>query len=565
MPALPCSQLKRVPKLAVNVGPPVKSAAMTFLFRLSLALFALAAMAAPASADPADIDAAARGVVRVVLIDQSGEDAAPVTHGSGFAVGPRMIVTNAHVIREALLDDTLKIGIVPSEGDAGTFATPVAVRPRNDLALLEITDGALRLPPLTLAGGVDGDMGEVSAVGYPMNVDLAQGLEIRDIFRAQPPVKSRGFLSGERPSRQFDTILHTAPIARGNSGGPLLDGCGRVLGVNSFGADSDGSDAEFYFAVSLRELLPFLRENKIEPAVNALPCTSIDDLNQAERARFEQQRAEAKARLEAREAELRERRDKAQLQAQIEILDARDNAMALAMVLLLVAIGAGYTAAQLRAGMAEKPENQQRAMIAAGVAGAALIGAVLVWITRPSYGDIEERVAVLMGEVEDPDAPVAPGEPAADGTLICTLIPERSRITGARTDDVEFDWTANGCVNERTQYGMVGGEWTRVLVPSSEAAVSVSTYDPETRTYRTDRYLLGRAEMEAARAARGEYDPPACGVTDAARLLGEQQSALIAMLPDRPNERLVYSCETKRSGVGGALGAAFDEEFGDGE
>jgi hypothetical protein len=517
------------------------------------------------SADSGDIDAASRGVVRVVLIDQSGEDAAPVTHGSGFAVGPRMIVTNAHVIREALLDDTLKIGIVPSEGDAGTFASPVAVSPRNDLALLEITDGTLRLPPLTLSGGVSGDMGEVSAVGYPMNVDLAQGLEIRDIFRAQPPVKSRGFLSGERPSRQFDTILHTAPIARGNSGGPLLDGCGRVLGVNSFGADSGGSDAEFFFAVSLRELLPFLRENGIEPAVNALPCTSIDELNQAERTRFEQQRAEAQARVEAREAELRERRDAAQLQAQIEILDARDNAMALAMVFLLVAIGAGYTAGQLRASIVEKPDNQNRAFVAAGVAGTALIGAALVWITRPSYGDIEERVAILMGEAEDPDAPSPPDEPAADGTLICTLVPERSRITGARTDDVEFDWQADGCVNERTQYGLVSGEWTRVLVPSNEAAVSISTYDPETRTYRTDRYLLGRTEMDAAREARSEYNPPACGVTDAARVLGEQQSALIAMLPDRPNERLVYSCESKRAGgVGGALGAAFDEELGTG-
>lgn len=520
-----------------------------------------------ALADPGDIDAAARGVVRVVLIDQSSEEAAPITHGSGFAVAPNMIVTNAHVIREALVDDTLKIGIVPSEGDAGTFAIPVAVSPRNDLALLRIDDGSLRLPPLTLAGGGRANLGEVSAVGYPMNVDLAQGLEIRDIFRAQPPVKSRGFLSGERPSRQFDTILHTAPIARGNSGGPLLDGCGRVVGVNSFGADSGGSDAEFFFAVSLRELLPFLRENDIEPAVNALPCTSIDDLNQAERARFEQQRSEAQARVEAREAEMREKRDAARLQAQIEILDARDNSMALAMVLLLVAIGAGYTAGQLRSSMADKPENQKRAqnqaLIAAGVAGAALIGAVLVWITRPSYGDIEERVAVLMGEAADPDAATPGGEPSADGTLICTLVPERSRVTGARTDDVEFEWQADGCVNERTQYGMVGGEWTRVLVPSNEAAVSISTYAPETRTYRTDRYLLGRAEMEAARAARGEYDPPACGVTDAARLLGEQQSALIAMLPDRPNERLVYSCESKRTGgVGGALGAAFDEEFG---
>ncbi len=515
------------------------------------AAFALALAPSPASADAGDVDAAARGVVRVVLIDSSGEEVVPVTHGSGFAVSPTRIVTNAHVIREALLDDTLRIGIVPSEGDAGGFATPVAVSPSNDLALLEINDGALRLPPLTLAGGVNRNMGEVSAVGYPMNVDLAQGLEISDIFRAQPPVKSRGFLSGERPSRQFDTILHTAPIARGNSGGPLLDGCGRVLGVNSFGADSDGSDAEFYFAVSLRELLPFLRENGMEPAVNALPCRSIDELNAAERARFEAQRDEAQMRLEAREAELSEARDTARLQAQIEIMDARENAMAIAMVLLLIGIGAGYAAAQLRSGLADKPENGNRAIFAAGIAGAALIGTVLVWVTRPGFSELEERVAAILGEGsenggtgDDPG-----GDLAGDGTLICTLVPERSRITGARSDDVEFDWAADGCVNERTQYGMVSGEWTRVFVPDTEAAVSVNVYDPETRTFRTERYLLSRADMEDARAARRTYDPPACGVSNAQITLGEQQSALLALLPDRPNERLVYNCETKRDGV----------------
>ncbi|MGB3711726.1 MAG: serine protease, partial [Erythrobacter sp.] len=297
---------------------------MDRLFRIWLALCAMTLAAVPAAADPGDIDAAARGVVRVVLIDSSGEEIAPLTHGSGFAVTPTKVVTNAHVIREALLDDTIRIGIVPSEGEAATFGKPIAVSPRNDLALLEVTEGTLRLPPLSMSAGTGGDLGEVWSVGYPMNVDLAQGLEISDIFRAQPPVKSRGFLSGQRPSRQFDTILHTAPIARGNSGGPLLDGCGRVIGVNSFGADSDGSDAEFYFAVSLRELLPFLRENDIDPRVNAMPCRSIEELNAAERARVDAQRAEARERLQAREADMRERRAEARLRAQIEIMEERD-------------------------------------------------------------------------------------------------------------------------------------------------------------------------------------------------------------------------------------------------
>jgi serine protease Do len=519
---------------------------MRMLLR-SLVLLLLA-LAAPAAADPADIDAAARGVVRVVLIAERAGEVTPVSHGTGFAVSPTHIVTNAHVIQEALQDDTLRIGVVPSEGERGTFARIIAISPRNDLALIEITKGTLRLPPLTLAGGVSADAGEVTAVGYPMNVDLAQGLDIADIFRAQPPVKSRGFLSGQRPSRQFDTLLHTAPIARGNSGGPLLDPCGRVLGVNSFGADSASGDAEFYFAVSLRELAPFLRENGVEPVTNALPCRSIADLNAEERQRLEAEQAEARERLAERAVQAGEAREAALLTAQMDVIAARENAMALALLALLTALGSGYAALQWRSA----PETRKRAGIAAGLAGAALIGAVLLWLTRPGVAAIEDRVNAALSQQDGEGGAGTAADPtlAADGALICTLVPDRSRVTTARTDDVAFDWAADGCVNTRTQYGLAaGGEWNRVLVLEDEAAVAVNRYDPATRTFRTDRYLLAKAAMDKVLAARGQYAPPACGVSEAARKLGEQQSAITALLPETPNERLVYSCGPKAAGA----------------
>lgn len=510
-----------------------------------IALLFTLAMPQAAQADPADIEAAARGVVRVVVIGTDGRELYPVSHGSGFAVSPTKIVTNAHVIREALQDDTLRIGVVPSEGEDAAYARPIAVSPRNDLALIEITETGLRLPPLTLSGSMMGDMGEVSALGYPMNVDRAQGLDIGDIFRAQPPVKSRGFLSGARPSRQFDTILHTAPIARGNSGGPLLDGCGRVLGVNSFGADSDGSDAEFYFAVSIRELLPFLRANDIEPSINALPCRSLDDLEAAERIRLEQQRADARERIQAREAELRERRDRIQLEAQLAVQQSRENAIALSLILLLVATSSGYIAQQARG-----QEGRERRMTIAGmVALAALAGAVVLWISRPGIDEIDRRIEAAM-KAESDGSPELPASQVREGTMLCTFVPERSRVTSARTDDVEFDWAADGCVNTRTQYGLNNGEWTRVLVPDDEEAVSINRYDPEAHIFISERYLLGREAMAQARDARAAYDTPQCGATDAAQMLGEQQQSIISILPPQPNERLVYICKpTKSRGV----------------
>lgn len=504
----------------------------------------LALLALPASADPGDVDAAARGVVRVVIIGSEDGQPSPVSHGTGFAISPTRIVTNAHVVAEAAQDDTLRIGIVPAEGEGGAFARILAVSPRNDLALLEIAKGSLRLPPLALAGGSIANLGEVAAVGYPMNVDVAQGLGMNDIFRAQPPVKSRGFISGVRPSRQFDTILHTAPIARGNSGGPLLDACGRVIGVNSFSTDGASGDAEFYFAVTLRELVPFLRGNGVEPVVNALPCRSIDELNAAERQRLEAEQSQARARLAERTETLREVRETARLAAQMEVIAARENRMALAFVALLAAIGMAYAASRWRGDEARR--NQVR--IAAGLAAACVILAALLWVTRPGLAEIEDRVAAAIAKAEGraPPAPDGAAQGAAEGALICTLVPERSRVTSARTDDVAFEWSAEGCVNGRTQYGLgQGGEWQRVFAAQDDAAVAVNTYDPATRTLRTDRYLLGQDALAAAREARAAYSPPACGTPDAARMLGEQQSALIAALPDRPNERLVYSCAAK--------------------
>lgn len=502
---------------------------------LALLLTLLAIAPLPAHADPADIDAAARGVVRVVVIDREDGEIYPVSHGTGFAVSPERIVTNAHVISEARENDKLSIGIVPSDGENAVYARIVSVSPRNDLALLATTS-PMRLPPLTIAGNPNVDSGSVTSVGYPMNVDRAQGLSMEDIFQAQPPVKATGFLSGRRPSREFDTLLHTAPIARGNSGGPLLDDCGRVVGVNSFGAESGGADAEFYFAVSTRELLPFLRANDISPPINALPCRSLADLDEAERDRLERERAAAASDAREQEIARQRRRSEVRAEVQFEIFDEREVGMALAGIFLLVAFGAGATAY-----FAHERENRQARATAAGIAAVAVIAALIAWLTRPDFRDIEDRLQERLRE--ELDAEDSGRIAGLQGELVCTLDLARSRVTGPAASDVPFAWDDSGCVNGRTQYGLAEGNWMRVFVPGTEEAVSINQFDPQTREYRVERYLLGRDAMQSAREARGEYQAPECGGgIEAARELGARQSAIVAVLPDRPNERLVYTC-----------------------
>ncbi|MBB3035524.1 S1 family peptidase [Alteriqipengyuania lutimaris] len=546
--------------------------------RLSILLFVLLAalgLAVPGHAEPADIDAAARGVVRIVIFDRvvegGEEELYPVSHGTGFAVAPQRIVTNAHVVRESMqpgpFGEDRVIGIVPPDGGASAFARIVAVDAETDLALLSI-QGSLRLPPLTLAASRPRGSGtEVTSVGYPMNVDRAQGLSIEDMVRSQPPVKSRGFISGERPSRQFDTILHTAPIARGNSGGPLLDECGRVLGVNSFGAESDGTDAEFYFAVSNRELMPFLRGHSVSPRLNDLPCRSLAELDEAERERREAAAQAARQQMEARSEAASERRARLQLEAALAVQEERENRIAMALLCLLAAIGLGvlgYALAQRRekelaAGeavpateIADDPEWDDDArkglpewLPYACYAGAAIlaVAAAALYLTRPGLDAIDRRVAAALGEETGSEQVADDAASATAGRFVCTLEPSRSRVTGEPTRSVNLRWTANGCVNGRTQYGFANGQWARVLVPNDEDIVSVARYDPQTRTYRADRYLLSRNGIAAAREARSSYSAPSCEAPDGAAELGRQQDAVLSALPLQPNERLVYSCE----------------------
>ncbi|EDL48555.1 putative protease [Erythrobacter sp. SD-21] len=508
---------------------------------------------AMAQADPADIDAAARGVVRVVIIGSDDNELFPVSHGTGFAVSPDLIVTNAHVVRDAMSDDELRIGIVPSGGGDAVYGRLVSVNARNDLALVRLT-GSLNLPALALAGRPVDSAAQVTSVGYPMNVDRAQGLDLSDIFQSMSPVKSLGYVSGERPSRQFDTVLHTAPIARGNSGGPLLDACGRVVGVNSFGADNEGGDAEFFFAVSNRELVPFLRANEVEPNINDSPCRSLQDLDDAEKERLEREQMEALQALAQRTEETRERRERALLKAQLGVAQDREDRMALAFVLLLGSFGIALWAWSRRERFDAEAEDAELARrkitIAFAIAGFLVVVALIAFLTRPGLDEIDRRVAAEMQEGapdtggDDPLAANGHG----NGALTCRLIPERSRITSAEAPDIAFDWTEEGCVNERTQYGYASGNWSRVFVPNQEDAVSVNSYDPDRRIFRSERYLLSRSAMNDARAARSEYEAPVCGADGAATRLGDLQGEVLSMLPQQPNERLVYRCEPTEGG-----------------
>ncbi len=510
------------------------------------ALLALAALAPPAFADPSDIAAASRGVVRVVLVRNGWTGTSMLGHGTGFAIAPDLVVTNAHVVEDANSDSKVVIGVIPSQGRDSYPAQIIAFSPGNDLALLRLGNNAA-LPPLTLfSGGVQDGM-QIAAIGYPANVDAAQGLSVGDMVSPQDTVKTYGQVSAGRSSKQFDTILHTAQLGAGNSGGPLLDTCGRVLGVNSFGTISDnGTDSSFFFAISMRELQGFLKSARVSPHLAGLPCTSIADLDRAD----SQRAADAQVRAAAAAAEQAAAKarafDQARRDIELAVLAKRDNGLALTALLVVAAIGAGTF------GWLQGQRGRKRRMQAGfALVAILLIAAGFAWILRPSLTTIDDRAKDRIAEAEASATPAPDSSTSADAAqpeaLICVLDPQRSRVTVSDITDVPLQWRAGGCVNGRSQYGLAQDGWSRVLVPKADDTITVSHYDPATHSYTVERFLMGIEAMNSARTEQTRIAIPPCGASeDLARQFGSAQGAIRALLPAEPNERMRYSCQPAR-------------------
>ncbi|WP_213981388.1 serine protease [Sphingomonas sp. dw_22] len=502
--------------------------------RLLILVALVLAWGMPAHAD--DISASGRGVVRIVTIAVVGDEVVGFGHGSGFAVAPNRIVTNAHVVELASrYPDNVVIGVVPSEGDKSFQGTLIKIDTARDLALIEFT--GVKLPPLTLYSGGVQDGEALIALGYPGNVDLATARSAADFITPQSPVRSQGGFAGLRMLQGTSVLLHTASIARGNSGGPLLDRCGRVLGVNSAITRADEGDSTFAFAIAGTELGAFLREAGQPFATVDIPCTSIEDRIAADRSADEQARvnAEEKARAVAAKAESDRQDAIAQARSRNEAM--RENFMAGAAVLLVL----GALAVAGGGLLLSRDRRREGYGVAAG-GGVLILGAIALFFSRPGF---DETKVIPVPEAHG----AAAVSTAALGRMVCTLVPERSRVTVTTTDKVDLDVGNDGCVNGRTQYAESGKRWQRVLVPDQEQTVSVLDFDPDTRTYTNTRYLLSSEQMQSARALRATVPLKTCSSDQSARAaLAAQQQSVRAALPPVYNEKLVYSCTAAAEG-----------------
>jgi 2-alkenal reductase len=167
--------------------------------------------------------------------------------GSGFVISADgEIATNAHVVTDGSGASIRKAGkLFVRFGDGNQVAaTIVGVDPFSDVALVKVNPKGLTLRPLTLGSSADVKVGApVAAIGSPFGEE--QSLSIGVVSATDREIESlTGFLT-------TGALQTDAAINSGNSGGPLLDGGGRVLGINSQIRSASGSGSGVGFAVSV--------------------------------------------------------------------------------------------------------------------------------------------------------------------------------------------------------------------------------------------------------------------------------------------------------------------------
>jgi S1-C subfamily serine protease len=242
-------------------------------------LLAAGPLAAPAAAQPAAAEAMA--FIRVVgdlRIDQRDARGAQVRRdvevatGSGFVVSPTgLVLTNRHVVEleleseadgpELSLESRRIEVFVGSGGSLGAWeAHVVASDPESDLAALQLT--AADLPYLALGDSEAAEAGQpVRVFGFPFG---RQTEVARRSLDAVPQVTvTAGTLSAARADERGETrFLQTdAAMHPGNSGGPMLDEDGYVVGVVRMKLASDAASAGAGFSIPVNVVKDFLEAN----------------------------------------------------------------------------------------------------------------------------------------------------------------------------------------------------------------------------------------------------------------------------------------------------------------
>jgi S1-C subfamily serine protease len=194
------------------------------------------------------------GVVTIISIFSGGQSAGDILRGggsagqgSGFVIdGGGHVATNAHVITNGTGGKIAKAKEVYVQFPDGNQvpAKIVGYDPNADVGVVKVDPKGLNLVPLELGHTGSVQVGDpVAAIGSPFGEENSLSVGV---------VSAKNRTIDALTDFSIGNALQTdAAINRGNSGGPLLDARGRVIGINSQIRSSGGGSVGVGFAVSV--------------------------------------------------------------------------------------------------------------------------------------------------------------------------------------------------------------------------------------------------------------------------------------------------------------------------
>ncbi len=196
---------------------------------------------------------------------------------TGFFIAPDLLVTNRHAVEDAKQRrvfiasrslGNVRPGLVlrtslPGPPGAPDFAV-VRLEEGTAPATVSLTDQAPKLSAVVAAG----------YPGLTLQNDIGFRRLVAGDATAAPDLNlTQGVIQSlQTTPAGVPVVLHTASILQGNSGGPLIDPCGRVIGINTFIAVDTEQSGRTAYAQASPAIARFLAESGIRLALDARTC-----------------------------------------------------------------------------------------------------------------------------------------------------------------------------------------------------------------------------------------------------------------------------------------------------
>jgi S1-C subfamily serine protease len=199
--------------------------------------------------------------------------------GSGFFVSRDHILTNKHVTEDSanqfMVGNKALARMLPADL-VGTSDTARIGAP--DFALLKLRSGSSD-SFLSFSDSLPFELQNVIATGYPGFIikeddsyRRMMGGDVRSVPETALTIGGVTYI--QNAASQSPIILHYATISPGNSGGPLTDECGRVVGINTFVRSDEGANARMNYALAASSAIRFLKRFNITPTIVPGRCTT---------------------------------------------------------------------------------------------------------------------------------------------------------------------------------------------------------------------------------------------------------------------------------------------------